>query len=134
MLVIAALAAALLGASCADLAASSGTRVDHVVSGVHDEVRTVQLIAEAGLQDPPAPAVTLTAVLDDTASALGELREDAEGLPGPNDELLALIDDSTALVDQTRSAVQSGDRTGLRRSQERAAETAAAVAEWSTLL
>ena len=131
----AALAALLIIASgCASLASSSGTAVDRIVSGAHSEVRAVGLVAEAALEDPPAPAVTLTVVLDQAEEALVNLRDDARDLEGEYDDLLALLGDAIEATGQARTAVESGDRDALDRAVERADELAAALGLWSPLL
>ncbi|WP_162181814.1 hypothetical protein, partial [Glycomyces tenuis] len=112
---------ALSPAACSSWAASTGTAEDRITATAHTQVQTALLVAEAGLEDPPAPAVTLTVVLDEARSELVTAREDLARLPGDHGGLMTLLVEATTLIGLTQSAVEDGDRFALR-SAKRSAE------------
>lgn len=130
----AALLTLLALASCSSWAASTGTEHDRITATAHSQVQTTRLVADAALQDPPAPAVTLTVVLDDTRTELTGLREDLAELPEGGGELRALIDDALALVGRTQGAVEDADRDALREARRHAGALATALEDRSELL
>lgn len=129
-----ALAVLLLAAACSNLAASTGTERDRIAAAAHTQVQTVRLVAEAALEDPPAPTVTLTVVLDDARTELTGLREDLAGLPGGLGELPTLVDDSLALLGLVQSTINDGRRQELHDLRRTAEEIAAMLADRSETL
>jgi hypothetical protein len=126
------LVAALSG--CAALAASTGGPLERIAADVHTQVRTAGLAAEAGSQDPPAPAVTLTVVLDEAEQALAKSREELAAEPGDHSELDGLCEDALSAVREIRSAIEGGDREALLAAREENDAIAAAIEDWSDLL
>lgn len=121
-------------ASCSSWAASTGTEHDRITATAHSQVQTTRLVADAALQDPPAPAVTLTVVLDDTRTELTGLREDLAALPDDGGDLMGLVDDAVALVGRTQGAVEAADRDALREARRHAEALATALEDQSELL
>lgn len=111
-------------ASCSSWAASTGTEQDRITATAHSQVRTTGLVAETALQEPPAPALTLTVVLDEARTELTGLRQELASLSDGDEELLELIDEAVALVGRTQGAVEDGDREALRESRRHADELA----------
>lgn len=130
----AALALALTASACSNLAASTGDEEDRFVATAHSQVQTTRLVAEAALEDPPAPAVTLTVILDEARTELTGVRDDLAARPGGHETLMTLLDDSIGLVDRTRSAVEDADRDALREARRQAAALAVAFEDESELL
>ncbi len=130
----AALALALTAPACSNLAASTGDEEDRFVATAHSQVQTTRLVAEAALEDPPAPAVTLTVILDEARTELTGVRDDLAARPGGHETLMTLLDDSIGLVDRTRSAVEDADRDALREARRQASALAVAFEDESELL
>jgi hypothetical protein len=130
----AALALAAVLSGCADLAGSTGGPAEQSAAAMHTQVQTAHLVAEAGLQDPPAPAVTLTVILDEAETSLIESRERLANEAGGETELADLCDAAITAVRDLRAAVESGDREALRAADEDATAIGAAIEEWSGLL
>ncbi|WP_156925748.1 hypothetical protein [Glycomyces arizonensis] len=127
-------ALALSLAACSSLAASTGTKEDQLTAVTHSQVQTARLAAEAGLEDPPAPAVTLTVVLDDARTELVGTQEDLAKLPGDHEDLAGLVEDAIALVDRTATAIEDGDRPALREALRQAEALATALEDRSEKL
>lgn len=135
---IVALTAALVLAStapaCSNLAASTGSEEDRIAATAHSQVQTTRLVAEAALEDPPAPTVTLTVILDEALTELTGVRDDLAAHPGGHETLLTLLEDSIGLVDRTETAVADADRDALREARRQAAALAAALEDESETL
>ncbi|GAA4903910.1 hypothetical protein LX16_3762 [Stackebrandtia albiflava] len=117
LLLTAGLALALTGLSgCSSWSASAGSEAQRTADAIGSEAQVMSLVNRAAQRRDP-PTITLSAIMSDVDSALGDAEDAAVGLATDDPArpvLLELVSDSMDTAADLREAVESGDRAALR--------------------